>query len=173
MRIDVNIESSTRTMLDHAMRGELEVLPGLFEALGDASRRKQCLELCVLVAGYIAVDVAGGRWPSESNLRKIAANAVKVETRLNLTESGVYDYLARVVGRSEPPNQVFTDGNDAIFAPILITASLLLTFHPREKKIWEYLDEIEQATEAAAALSPAVYPAVILRSQISAAAGLN
>lgn len=165
MRIDRDVEGPTRDMLDHAMRGELEDIPRIFQALRE-SQRHQSLNLCVLIAGYIAIDVSRSQWPSDVVVRRIADNAARVETRLKLDATQVYDFLLRTALRFEPLEQVFPDPMDAALAPILITASLLLTFCPKGKGLWAYLDEIETATEAAAEMKPYMYPAVILRSQI-------
>ena len=165
MTIDRAVEGRTRDMLDHAMRGELEDIPPIFQGM-ETGAREQSLNLCVLVAGYIAIDVSGSQWPSDAVLRRIAENAVKAETRLKLDASEVYDFLTQTALRFEPLDQVFTNPTDAALAPILITASLLLTFCPKDKDLWTYLDEIESATEAAAEMKPYLFPAVILRSQI-------
>lgn len=165
MSLDRTVEGLTRDMLDHAMRGELEEIPPLLQGM-QADQRRQSLDLCVLIAGYIAIDVCGSQWPSEAAVQRIAENAVKVETRLNLEVSQVRDYLARTVLRFEPLDQVFPDLADAAVAPILITGSMLLTFCPKDKNMWKYLDEIEIATETAAAMEPFLFPAVVLRSQI-------
>lgn len=152
-------------MLDHAMRGELEDIPRLLQSM-ETGPREQSLNLCVLIAGYIAIDVSGSPWPSDAVLQRIAENTVKAETRLKLDASEVYGFVARTALRFEPLDQVFPDAADAALAPILITASLLLTFCPKDKDLWTYLDEIEAATEAAAKMEPYYFPAVILRSQI-------
>lgn len=166
MRIDPKIERLTREMLDHAMRGGIEEIEPRYNSLNHDERR-QSLELCLLVAGYIAVDASGTRWPSDAGIRQLAGSAVKAEKRLNLAEEDVYNYVARVVFGFQPLEKVFTDANEAIFAAILITGSLLLTFCPRSKNtVWEYLDEIEAATEAAAAMQPYMFPAVIYRSGV-------
>lgn len=167
MMIDREVERRTRDMLDSAMRGELEDIPRRFQAMEHGARR-QSLDLCVLIAGYIAIDASGSQWPSDVALRRIAENAVRAETRLKLDVSDVYDFLAKTALRFEPLEQVFSDPADAALAPILITASLLLTFCPKGKDLWTYLDEIEAATETAAAMKSSLFPAVILRSQIPA-----
>lgn len=165
MAIDWGIEVPTRKMLGHAMRGELEEIPPIVQSLGDEGLRRS-LGLCILIAGYIAIDVCGSQWPSDAALHRIAENAVRSETELNFNESQVYDYLARTTLRFEPLDKVFPKPADAALAPILITASLLLTFTPKGKDQWTWLDEIETATGAAAEMEPYMYPAVILRSQI-------
>lgn len=43
-----------------------------------------CIGLCVMTAGYIAIDVCGREWPGEENLRKIAHAATKGVVRAQL-----------------------------------------------------------------------------------------
>lgn len=167
MGIDWGIENQTRNMLGHAMRGELEEIPPIIQSLGDDGVRRS-LSLCILIAGYIAIDVCGAQWPSDAALHRIAENAAGAETELNIRESQVYDYLSRTALRFEPVDKVFPEPSDAVLAPIMITASLLLTFAPKDKDQWTWLDEIETATDAAAQMKKYVYPAVILQSQIPA-----
>lgn len=165
MKIDREVEGRTRDMLGHAMRGEVEDIPPILQDMKEDQIR-ECLSLCVLISGYIAIDVCRSQWPGDSFLRRIAEKAVESESELNLEASQVYDFLSRSALRFEPVDKIFTDPTDAIFAPIMITGSLLLTFTPKEKNQWEWLDQIEAATEAAAGMKPYMYPAVVLRSQI-------
>jgi hypothetical protein len=48
--------------------------------------------------------------------------------------------------------------------PMLVAATLLATFRPREKHWWEYLDQIWDATETAERIHIAVLPALMLRA---------
>lgn len=166
MRIDPKVDRLVRNMLGHAMRGEIEDIEPLYNSLSPAERR-EVLELCFLVTGYIVVDAGGKRLPSEAGLRQMAESAAKAETRLSLAENDIYNYVARVVFGFQSLEEVFPDANEATFAVILITGSLLLTYCPRSKKdVWAYLDEIEAATEAAAQIESWVLPAAIYRSRI-------
>jgi hypothetical protein len=45
------------------------------------------------------------------------------------------------------------------------TANLLLSFCPRDKEWWEYLDQIWEAAEAADRTSLTVLPALMLRAR--------
>lgn len=165
VKIDRTVEDRTRDMLGHAMRGELEEIPPILQDLGQ-DRLRESLNLCVLIAGYIAIDVCGSEWPTDAALQRIAENTVRAEKHLDLKVPQVRDYLARTALRFEPLDQVFPEPTDAVLAPILITGSLLLTFCPKDKDQWAWLDEIEAATEAAAVMKPYMYPAVILRARI-------
>ena len=48
--------------------------------------------------------------------------------------------------------------------PLFATANLLLTFCPRGKDWWEYLDQIWAAAETAEGVSLFVLPALMLRA---------
>lgn len=167
MVIDRVVEGRTRNMLGHAMRGEVEQIPPILQELGE-ERWRQGLNLCVSIAGYIAIDVCRSQWPGDAFVRRMAEKTVQAEDELNLDASVVYEFLTRIALGFEPPSNVFTDPTEAAVAPILITASLLLTFTPKGKDQWVWLDEIEAAIEAAAEMKPSVYPAVVLRSQMPA-----
>lgn len=165
MKIDRAVEGRTRNMLGHAMRGEVEQIPPILQELGE-ERWRQGLNLCISIAGYIAIDVCRSQWPEDAFVRRLAEKTVQAEDELNLDVSTVYEFLTRSALGFEPPSRVFTDPAEAAVAPILITASLLLTFTPKDKDQWVWLDEIESAIETAAELKPSVYPAVVLRSQM-------
>lgn len=167
MPIDPKVEATTRNMLDQAMRGKVEEIPSKLEAL-EGEHRRRCVELCLMITGYVVIDVCGSRWPSDDAVRIIAENAVKAETRLKFNESEVYNYLARTVLGFKPLKETFPEPADELMAPILITGSLLLTSRPRDKDLWRYLDEIESATEAADSMERYFFPAVIYRSRIPA-----
>jgi len=163
MPIDPKIEQPTRTMLGHAMRHELEDLAALVAAEGNETVLG-AIGLCVLAAGYIAIDVSGTRWPTEPVLRKIAHNASDAATELNLEESDIYEYLSRVALGSEKLDDVFAMPKAGML-PLLITANLLATFRPSEKHWWEYLDQIWDAADTAERTSLTVLPALMLRAR--------
>jgi hypothetical protein len=129
MRIDPKVETAGREMLGHAIRGELEELATLIQSVGEDAYR-QCLALFVLAAGYLAVDVSKG-WPTEADIREIARNAADAEKNFELGESDFYDYLSRSALRFEPLDQALGTVDAAAALPVLLTGSLLLTFHPR------------------------------------------
>ena len=49
--------------------------------------------------------------------------------------------------------------------PLFATANLLLTFRPKEKHWWEYLDQMWDAAENAERTSLSVLPALMLRAR--------
>jgi hypothetical protein len=61
---------------------------------------------------------------------------------------------------------VFPDPAVASTLPVLATASIISSFWPRairDKRWWEYLDNIVGGYEVAARLNPAVLPALMFR----------
>jgi hypothetical protein len=73
-----------------------------------------------------------------------------------------------VVFGSDKLDQVFPDLAVSTTLPVLATAQILLSFRPREQHWWEYLDMIEGTTDQAAALDPAVLPALMYRVRSTA-----
>jgi hypothetical protein len=171
MRIDPRIEKPARDMLGHAVRGELEQMAGVAQAIGD-QRLQECLGLYLRVAAYIAIDVCGQRWPSDADLRKIAKNMAGVQMDFDLQEADVYDYLARAALGFEPLIQVFPEAESAA-VPILATATLLVSYRRNDEDWWEYLEMIEGTLEAAAATDLSVLPALLLRSRRAGSQNLS
>jgi hypothetical protein len=161
MGIDPKTEQQTRKLLGHAIRHELDDLAVLARSQGPEALLGS-IPLCLLSSAYIAIDVSD-RWPTDADLREIAKNAAESVTRLDITEQEIYAYLSRVALGPEKLDDVFSVEGLATI-PLFATANLLLTFCPREKEWWQYLDQIWAATEAAERTSPAVLPAVILRA---------
>lgn len=162
MRIDPRIERPTREMLEYAIRGDLEDLATAIQAAGDEIFTGS-IALCVTASGYVAADVSG-RWPTDADVHQIARSTVEGETRLDLRESDICDYLSRAVLGIEPMEKVFPL-ETAYSLPVMITGSLLFTFRPRGQKWWDYLDTIWAATETALAVDLSVLPALTFRAR--------
>jgi hypothetical protein len=161
MGIDPKIEQPTRKMLGHAMRGELDDLAAVVRAEGNDVLVRG-IPLCMFVSAYIAIDVSD-RWPTDADLREIAKHAAESATRLDITEQEIYEYLSRVALGSEKLDDVFSIEGFAT-VPLFATANLLLTFRPKDKHWWEYLDQIWDAAEVAERTSLAVLPALMIRA---------
>jgi hypothetical protein len=160
--VDPKVEDPTREMLELAIRGELQELGAQIQAVGGETYR-HILALCLTAAAYIAVDVSG-RWPTDADIRQIARNTVREETRLELGEEDVYDYLSGAALGFRPLAEAFGSDEAAALLPVLITASMLFTFRPKERKWWEYLDQIWNAYEVADRIDASAFPAVQVRS---------
>jgi hypothetical protein len=159
-RIDPNTEKPTRDLLGHAIRGELDEMSRLVYAIGD-QRYLECITLCIAITGYVAVDVCRIQWPADADLREIARHAASTSDDYDLDETAVFDFLSRIVFGADKLDQVFPDLAVSTTLPVLATARILLSFCPRDKDWWEYLDVIEVASEQATVVDPAVLPALM------------
>jgi len=165
MHIDPRIEEPTREMLGHAIRGELPELEAEIDAVGDETYAAGTITLCLIAAGYIAVDLAR-RWPAEADVREIARHTAASSTDYELREQDVYDYLSRGALGFQPIQEVFPDPGQDYTLPVLITAQMLLAFRLGDgHDLWGYLDTVWNAVEAAEQADLSLLPALILRSQ--------
>jgi hypothetical protein len=129
MGIAPEVEEPVRRLIGHAVRGELDKLADEMTALG-AERFPGCVDLCLRVAGYIAIDVSGRQWPSEDDLREIAQRMAAMDASFDLEEQDVYDLLARAALGFEPLFDVFPDRGMEEAAPLseeAVPAVLLLS----------------------------------------------
>jgi hypothetical protein len=164
MRIDPRIEEPTREMLGHAIRGELPELEAEIAAVGDETYAAG-ITLCLIIAGYIAVDLAG-RWPTEADIRELARHTAASSTDYELREQDVYDYLSRGALGFQPIQEVFPDPGQDYTLPVLITAQMLIAFRLGDgHDLGRYLDTVWNAVEAAEQADLALLPALMLRSQ--------
>jgi hypothetical protein len=162
MVIDPKVEQSARTMLGHAIRHELNELADSIRRLGD-EKLAACVPLWVFASAYIAIDVSG-RWPTDADLRDIAARAAKSATRLDISDQEIYELLSRVGLGAQRLDEVFSSEGLAT-VPLFATANLLSKFHPEDKDWWEYLDQIWDAAETADRTPLTVLPALMLRAR--------
>jgi len=169
MRIDPKVEDPTRTMLDHVLKDKLEEIPKVVEKIGDA-RFRECIGLCVTISGYIAVDVLGPEWPTEAGLRELAKGVARAQINVELDEAQVFDFLRKSAVGFQRVDDVFPSGREIAVLPIVMTAALMLAFHPQSKKVWAYLDDIEEALELSDSVKPETLPAMILRAHRAEAA---
>lgn len=167
-QIPPEIEKPFRKALGHAARAETEELERLLDSLSDV-QLAAAVGMCGFVAGYVAIDVCGGEFPDETNLRKIAKAAVKSASahELGLTEQEAYDFLARGVLRSVPLPELFPDPDRMAMLPFAFAVNLLAAYLPLEEVDgWgEYLNKIEDWYEVAQPMDLALLPALLLRSR--------
>jgi hypothetical protein len=161
MGIDPKVEKPTRDMLGHAIRGEFDELTDVIEAIGE-ERFLECLVLCLGVTGYIAIDICGQKWPTKADLREVAQVVVGADMDFDLEESDVDDYLSHMALGFEPLLKVFPEKEKAASVPVLVTATLLVTYRQHGTHWYDYLNEIEEALEIAAPLPENVVPALLL-----------
>jgi len=149
-------------MLGHAIRHELDALADTIQSVGN-EKFLSTIPLYLLASAYVAIDVSGMRWPNDVVLRKIANNASKSATGLDISDEEIFQYLSRVALGPENLDDVFSAEGIAT-VPLYATANLFLTFCPRDKDWWDYLDQIWEAAEAADRTSLSVLPALMLRA---------
>lgn len=164
MRIDPKVEKPARALLGHAIRAEWDEYANVIEEIGE-ERFLECLSLCLRIAGYIAIDICGHRWPSDADLRDIAGRMSTVDLDLGLTEPAVYEYLARCALGFEPLAVVFPDRQQTASVPVFATAALLVSYRRHGTDWWDYLEQIENALETASSLPETVLPAALLLSR--------
>ena len=162
--IDPDVEEPTRNMLGHAIRGELDDLAAMIQSV-DGDRYRRVLVLCLAVAAYISVD-ASGRWPTDADVREIARLVEERETELPLDRADVYAYLSDAALGFQPLSHALDGDLTAATLPVLITASMLFTFRPKEQTWWAYLDQIWSAYETAQTVDLSVLPALQVRTQM-------
>ena len=162
MGIDQKTEQTTRKMLGHAIRHELDDLAAMVRAQGSEALSGS-IPLCIYASAYIAIDVSD-HWPADADLKEIAKYAAQSVTRLDITEQEIYEYLSRVALGSETLDDVFSVEGVAT-VPLFAAANLLLSFCPPGKDWWEYLDQIWDAAETADRTSLTVLPALMIRAK--------
>jgi hypothetical protein len=162
MKIDPTVEAATRKMLGHAVRHELDKLAAMVLDVGNEVFSGS-IQLCLLASSYIAIDV-NQQWPADADLREIAKTVWESEERLDISKQRIYEYLSRVAFGAEKAEDVFS-AEGIVTIPVYATASLLVTFCPRDKHWWEYLDQIWDAVESADRTPVSVLPALMLRAR--------
>ena len=165
-RLSPDIEKPFRDALEHAIRNEIdEMREGLLRRTDE--QIASCLNLCAIVAGYVAIDVCGRQWPDEDNLRRLGEATTKSDNAraFGLKAEDSYAYVKRVALRGEALNAVLSPIEDAATLSFVITGRLLVAFRPADQHWWEYLNKIEEAYEAALATDLDLLPALMLRSR--------
>ena len=169
MQIDPRIEEPTREMLGHAIRGELPALEAQIDAVGDETYAAS-IALCMIAAGYIAVDVSAG-WPTEADVREIARHTAATSRKYELREQDVYDYLSRGALGFQPIPEVFPDPEQDYTLPVLITAQMLVAFRLGDgHDFWGTSTPFGMQSKRQNSTDLSLLPALMLRSrQIMAA----
>lgn len=171
-KLPAELEKPFRQALDHAAKRRVGELHDLLTGLSD-EQIAGAVGLCGFVAAYIASDVVERRWPTDSGVRRMAQKTVQGENpdqQYGVTEDSVYRFLSRCALGFEPYADVFEDlsgdPRKYLAAPFFITVNFLATFSPKDKNIWEFLDQIESAYEAAWIADINILPALMVRSRM-------
>lgn len=161
MPIDPKTEKAFRDLLDHALHNRLDdVARGIAEA--GPETYEHAAALAVQVAAYIVINAAE-RYPSAADLKKTASIAAESKTNLPIAEDDIHAFLSRMVFGTENGLAVFQGNEDAPLIPLYATANLILSFTPKGTKMWNYLDVIESAIEAAEQARADTLPAFVYR----------
>jgi hypothetical protein len=161
MAIDPKVKEPARKMLGQAIGRELDTLAVTIRAVGN-KKFLTVLDLVTFTAGYIAIDVAGMRWPTDAMVRQIARDAGESAAQLPVTGEMIYEFLSRDALGPQMPGDMPADEVAGV-TPLFATASLLLTFCPPGRKWSQYLDQIWDAAEVAGHVQDWVVPALVLR----------
>ena len=167
--INTKAESALREALAAVSRLEIDQIEPALDVL-DERELGEALGLAVLITGYVAVDACGTEWPTQHSIQRIADSLTRVGTitkQLQLDSGKIYQFLSRVVLGPDPLDEFFKP-EDPEFArfPIIVAHQATGVYCPREIGIWDYLDQIESAIEAAGVLQSTVLPAALLRSYL-------
>jgi hypothetical protein len=167
-RINAKPEKALRVALTSAARGEPDQITAAFAVLDDRERA-EALGLAIIITCYVTVDACGTQWPVQASVRRIAgalATGTTVAERLQLDAEEIYAYLSRTVLGQERLEDVIPDEPQFTRLPIIVADQALTVYCPKEKSVWDYLDQIESAIEIASALDTTVLPAAVMRAYL-------
>jgi hypothetical protein len=167
--INAKAETALREAISAVSRLEIDQIEPALGKL-DELELAEALGLAVTITGYVAVDSCGTEWPTKHSMRRIAddvATTGTVSKTLKLDPEKIYQFLSRVVLGPEPLID-FISPEDPEYArfPVIIANRITGVYCPREVEIWDYMDQIESAIEAAWSFKPAVFPAAVLRAYL-------
>jgi hypothetical protein len=168
MTVDPSVEKPARKLIGHVIRQEYDDLQNEMHAIGNDTFMR-AMALCVSVAEYITVDVAG-RWPTDADVREIAKHVAASARGFELEQDVVAAFLSRVALRAERMSDVFPSPEAGVMLPLQVSSTLLLGFLPEGKHWWEYLDVIENSMDAAEQTDLSLLPALLIRQEREQAA---
>jgi hypothetical protein len=164
--IDAKVDKALREALHSVTRIEEDQVPPSLGALDD-SERIAAVGLAVIITAYVIVDVAGSQWPVKSSVQRFPRTvATKLSTaqRLRLDPEEIYAYMSRTVLGPEQLEDVIPDEPTFTHLPVIVAGEALAIYAPKGMGMWDYLDRIESAIQAASALDAAVLPAAVMRA---------
>lgn len=170
-RIPEETEKPFRAALDHASKGRADDLRGLLDQLTE-EQLSGALGLCAPIAAYAAIDVVSRRWPTDDGLRLMARKVAEGnhDEQFGVTEQNVYLFLSQCALGFKPFAEVFGDSlgdsRSSLTVPFFLAVDVLATFRPKGKSIWEFLEQIENAYEAAWLMDLNVLPALMVRARM-------
>lgn len=92
------------------------------------------------------------------------------DEQFGVTEENVYLFVSQCALGFKPYadvfSDIFTDPREFFAAPFFIAVKVLAAFLPKEKGLWEFLEQIESAYEAAWLLDLDLLPALMVRARM-------
>jgi hypothetical protein len=167
-RINTKVEKALREALDNVAHVEEDQITVPLAPL-DESEHAEALALAGMITCYVTVDVCGNKWPNQASARQVAedlATTGSTAKRLKLDTGQIYAYLSRTVLGPERLEDVIPDEPYFTRLPVVVAQRGLSVYHPKDIAMWDYLDRIESAIEAASALDESVLPAVVMRAYL-------
>lgn len=171
-RLPEEIEKPFRDGLDHAAKRRVTELRAMLEHLTD-EQLAGAVSLCGFVAAYTAINAVSRRWPTDQGLHVLAEKTVAGENpdqQFGVTEQNVYLFVSQCALGFKPYadvfGDVFTDPQEFFAAPFFIAVNVLTAFLPKGKTLWEFLELIESAYEAAWLLDLNLLPALMVRARM-------
>lgn len=171
-RLPEEIEKPFRHALATAGKGNAVEVRELLHQMTD-EQIAACIRMSGWATAYAAISAVSRRWPTDHGLRVLAQKVVEGGNRdeaHGVTEANVYKYVSEVALQCKPYEDVFEgvfeDPGDLLIAPLFFAVNVLATFHPEDKTIWEFLDQIETAFEAAYLVDLNVLPALMVRARM-------
>lgn len=171
-KLSEEIEKPFRHALDRAAKGKPDEVRELLHGMTD-EQIAGCLTMSGWVAAYTAINAVSRRWPTDHGLHVLAQKVVEGGNRdeaQGVTEENVYKYVSEVAlqckSYADVFDGVFEDPGESLSAPLFIAVNVLTTFLPKDKTIWEFLDQIETAYEAAYLVDLNVLPALMVRARM-------
>jgi hypothetical protein len=163
-RINIKAEKALREAIGNVPRVDVDQITAPF-AVHDDAERAMALGLALVVTCYVGVNACGGRWPNDASLRQIAEDLATTGTtaeRMRLNAEEIYAYLSRAAFGPERVGDVMPDEPAFTRLPIIVAQRALVVYCPKNMDMWDYLDRIESAIEAASALDVSVLPAAVM-----------
>jgi hypothetical protein len=168
-RINAKPEKALREAIGSVPHADADQIAAPLTALDDRERA-EAVGLAIIITCYVAVDVSGTTWPTDTSVRRIAEDLAAtgmLAKRLHLDAGKIYAYLSRTVLGPERLEDVIPDEPQFTRLPIIVAGQALAVYSPKEVGMWDYLDRIESAIEVASALDTTVLPAAVMRAYLT------
>jgi hypothetical protein len=145
MKINEQVETRVRAVLDAAVRRDRDKLNLALRAFPNDDAARQGVELAIAVAAYVMLDVHHGR-PSDEQVATVAQEIADAEGWAGFTADEIGRFLSYTLAGKSLAGVLPDDA--VILLSFIVPATLLSAFRPKEE-IWEaYLDRAEASIES-------------------------